>query len=130
MRHLDTYTYPDPERAQPELRQIDFANDGSWSILGVRDNETKTPLFQRSGKKTWGVCVFGGGDVVVGAVVGFGGAGFGGGLLRWGDVPTAWAFSQEEFERYQRGDGCADGQLRASRTEGGDGLQHGVLPSR
>lgn len=71
----------------------------------------------------------GGRDVAVGAGVGFGVAGCGHGLLRWGDVPVAWARTQEEFERYQFGEGYADDRLRASWAEGGDGLQHGVLPS-
>ena len=73
--------------------------------------------------------MFDGGNFVVGAAVGFGFAGFWDGLLRRGDVSLAWAFSQEEFEPCERGDGCADGRLRASWAEGGDGLHDGVLPS-
>jgi len=77
-----------------------------------------------------GVCVFGGVDLVVVAGLGCGFAGRGHGLLRWGDVPFAWTCAEEEFGRFQPGEGCADGWLRASRAEGGDGLHHGVLPSR
>lgn len=76
------------------------------------------------------MCVFGGGDALVGPGVGFGFAGCGDGLLRWGDVSAAWAWAQEEFGRYQFGEGYADDRLRASWAQDGDGLQHGVLPSQ
>jgi hypothetical protein len=109
------------------LRQFEFTNSGRWSIVEVQDNETITPLFQRSGKKVEGVCVFGGGDAAVGAGLGFGFAGCGNGLLRWGDVPAAWTCTEEEFRRCQPGEGRANGRLRASWAESGDGLQHGVL---
>jgi hypothetical protein len=65
----------------------------------------------------------------MGAGLGFGFAGCGDGLLRWGDVPVAWPCAKEEFGRYQYGKGRADGRLRASWAESGDGLQHGLLPS-
>jgi hypothetical protein len=74
--------------------------------------------------------VFGGVDAAVGAGVGFGFAGCGDGLLRWGDVPVAWTCTQEEFERYQFGEGYADDRLRASWAEGSDGLHDGMLPSQ
>jgi hypothetical protein len=110
--------------------QIEFTMAHGWGILEIRENEENAPRFQRSWKKAGGVCVFGGGDVAVGAGLGFGVAGYGHGLLRWRDVSAAWACTQEEFGRYQFGEGCADGRLRASRAEGGDGLHYGVLPSR
>ncbi len=116
-------------RAGSDLWQIEFTGDGWWGILGIRENEANAPRFQRSGEKAGGVCVFGGADAALGAGVGFGVAGCGHGLLRWGDVSAARACAEEEFGRYQFGERCADGWLRASRAESGDGLQHGVLPS-
>jgi len=108
--------------------QIEFTMARGWGILELRENEENAPRFQRSRKKVVGVYVFGGADLVVGAGLGFGVAGCGDGLLRWGDVPAAWARAKEEFGRYQFGEGYADDRLPASRAEGGDGLQHGVLP--
>jgi len=112
------------------LRQIEFTDGGTSGTLKVRENEENAPRFQRSWKKRWGVCVFGGVDAAVGARVGFGVAGCRHGLLRWGDVPAAWTCAEEEFERSQPGEGCANGRLRASCAAGSDGLQHGVLPSQ
>jgi hypothetical protein len=109
--------------------QIEFTMADWWGILEIRENEENAPRFQRSGKKVGGVCVFGGVGDAMGAGVGCSFAGCGHGLLRWGDVPVAWTCAEEEFERSQPGKGCADGRLRASWAEGGDGLQHGVLPS-
>jgi hypothetical protein len=109
--------------------QIEFTMAHGWGILEIRENEENAPRFQRSGKKARSVCVFGGDDAPVGAGMGFGFAGCGHGLLRWGDVPVAWARTEEEFERSRPGEGCADGRVRASWAEGGDGLQRGVLPS-
>jgi len=74
-------------------RQFQFTNADGWGILEIRENEENAPRFQRSGKKAVGVCVFGGADVAVGAGVGFGFAGCGHGLLRWGDVSAAWAWA-------------------------------------
>ena len=111
------------------MRQIKFTDTDKSSILGFRLYEWNSPRFQRSGKKAGGVCVFGGVDAAVGARVGFGFAGCRHGLLRWGDVSVAWACAKEEFGRYQFGEGCVDGRLRASCAAGGDGLQRGVLPS-
>jgi len=110
-------------------RQIEFTLLGKWGILWIRENEEKAPRFQRSGKTAGGVCVFGGGDAAVGAGLGFGFAGCGHGLLRWIDVSAAWACTEEEFGRFQPGERCVDGRLRTSWAEGGDGLQHGLLPS-
>lgn len=45
-----------------------------------------------------GVCVSGGGDALVGAGLGFGFAGRGDGLLRWGDVSAAWTCAEEKFQ--------------------------------
>jgi len=73
--------------------------------------------------------LFGGGDSALGTGLGFGVAGCGDELLRWGDVPATWACAEKEFGGCQFGEGWADGRLRASRTEVGDGLQCGVLPS-
>jgi hypothetical protein len=112
------------------LRPPEFTDTDKSSILGFRPYETNSPRFQCSWKKVGGVCVFGGVDAAVGAGVGLGFEGCGHGLLRWGDVSAAWAFTEEKFRRYQFGEGCADGWLRASWAEGGNGLQHGVLPSR
>jgi hypothetical protein len=117
-------------RESPSQRQIEFTRGGSWGMLGIRENEENAPRFQRSGKTIGGVCVFGGGDVAVGAGLGFGFAGCGRGLLRWGDVPVAWTCAEEEFERFQPGEECLDGRVRASCAEGSEGLQHGVLPSQ
>jgi hypothetical protein len=110
--------------------QIEFTRGDWWGMLGIRENEENAQRFQRSGKKAGGVRVFGGVDVVVGAGLGFGLAGCGDGLLRWGDVSAAWACAEEEFGQFQFGEGCTDGRLRASWAEGGDGLQHGMLPSQ
>jgi hypothetical protein len=110
-------------------RRIEFTLLDNWSILWFRENEENAPRFQRSGKKAGGVCVFGGGDFAVGPGLGFGFAGCGDGLLRWVDVPAAWSCAEEEFGRFQPGEGCGNGRLRASRTKSGDGLQHGLLPS-
>jgi len=112
------------------MRQIEFTDTDKSSILGFRPYETNSPRFQCSWKKVRGVCVFGGLDAAVGAGVGLGFEGCGHGLLRWGDVSAAWPCTQEKFGRHRFGEGCADGRLRASWAEGGDGLQHGVLPSR
>jgi len=65
----------------------------------------------------------------VGAGLGIGFAGCGDGLLRWSDVPHARAWAEEKFERFRPDEGCADGQLRTSCAQDGDGLQLGVLPS-
>jgi hypothetical protein len=113
-----------------DAMRFEFTEAGGWSILKIRENEEKPPRLQLSGKKVGGVCVLGGGDALVGASVGFGVAGCGDGLLRWGDVPTAWAYAEENFEGYQPGEGCADGRLRTPCAEGGYRLQHGVLPSQ
>jgi hypothetical protein len=110
--------------------QIEFTMAHGWGILEIRENEENAPRFQRSWKKAGGVCVFGGGDITVGAGVGFGVAGCEDGLLRWGDVSAAWACAEEEFGQFQFGEGSTDGRLRASWAEGGDGLQHGMLPSQ
>jgi hypothetical protein len=80
-------------------RRIEFTLLGKWSILWIRENEEDAPRFQRSGKKVGGACVPGGGNAAVGAGLGFGFAGCGDGLLRWSDVPPAWAFAEEEFGR-------------------------------
>jgi hypothetical protein len=79
------------------MRQIEFTDSGGWSILEIRENEENAPRFQCSWKKIGGVCVFGGSDSSVVATVGFGAAGCGRGLLRWGDVSVAWACAEEKF---------------------------------
>src|SRR6202030_1616812 len=63
-----------------------FTDDGGWSILDKRNNETTTPHFQRCGKKAGGVRVFGGADAAVGTGVGFGFAGCDG--LHYGVLPS------------------------------------------
>jgi hypothetical protein len=82
------------------LPRIKFTDDGGWGILEIRENDENAPRFQGPWKKVGGVCVFGGVDVVVGAGLGFGVAGCGHGLLRWGDVPVAWTCTEEEFARH------------------------------
>ena len=89
-------------RAGSDLWQIEFTDGVGWSILEILENEENAPRFQRSGKKAGGVCVFGGGDAALGPGVGFGVAGCGHGLLRWGDVSAARACAEEEFERCRR----------------------------
>ena len=79
-------------------QQIEFTDQGGWVILEIRENEENAPRFQRSGKKVAGVCVFDGSDALVGAGMGRGIAGSERGLLRWGDVPAARAWAEEEFE--------------------------------
>ena len=70
---------------------------GRWSIVKIRENEENVSRFQRSGKKVAGVCVSGDRDALVGAGMGRGIAVYGHGLLRWGDVPVAWTWAEEEF---------------------------------
>jgi len=125
----ETELLPEARMDLGDSDQITFTDTDKSSILGFRPYETNPPRFRRSGKKAGSVCVFGGGDFAVDAGVGFGVAGCGNGLLRWGDVPAAWACAEENFGRCPARKGCADGRLRASWAEGGDGLQHGLLPS-
>ena len=79
-------------------RRIEFTKLGRWGIVKIRENEENAPRFQRSGKKVAGVCVFAGGDAALGAGLGRRVAGCWRGLLRWGDVSTAWAWAEEKFE--------------------------------
>ena len=69
-----------------------------WGIVELRENTENAPRFQRSGKTLAGVCVFGGDIPALGSGLGLGVAGSGRGLLRWGDVPAAWACTEEKFE--------------------------------
>jgi len=80
------------------VRQIEFTDGVGWSILEILENEENAPRFQRSRKTVAGVCVFGGGDALVGTDLGCGVAGCGYGLLRRGDVSVARAWAKEKFE--------------------------------